>query len=159
MSMAIDPKVFRQTLGKFATGVTVIAVAEGDEVHAMTANAFTSVSLDPPLILVCIDHRARTLPMIRNAGKFAVNVLTAEQENLSRLFARQAVDEEPSFTFDTMDDSAPLLNGALAGMDCTVVQDIEAGDHAVLIAHVDRIVTGEGEPLCFYQGRYAKLAP
>jgi flavin reductase (DIM6/NTAB) family NADH-FMN oxidoreductase RutF len=154
----IDGKQFRQALGTFATGVTVIAVQDDQTVHGMTANAVSSVSLDPPLILVCVDHRARTLQLIRSVGVFSVNILSEEQENISRHFAKQSVDQIPEFTFTQQETASPILQNALTAMDCIVVQEVEAGDHTIFIARVQNIIMNEGEPLCFFKGKYMNLA-
>lgn len=155
--MAIDFKEFRNTLGHFATGVTVISVNNEGQTHGMTANAFSSVSLDPPLILVCVDHRANSLEFIKKSGYFGVNILKDEQEGISRKFAHQKLDAEPEFSFRQPEVGAPLLNGALANLNCKVDQAIEAGDHTIFIGEVLDIHTEEGKPLCFFKGQYTEL--
>ncbi|XID91420.1 flavin reductase family protein [Paenibacillaceae bacterium WGS1546] len=153
----MDPREFRNAMGTFATGVTVISVYHDGKAHGMTANAFSSVSLEPPLVLVCIDHRANSLGYIREAGHFGVNVLSSEQEDVSRLFAHQKLDKTPEIRFSET-EGAPLLEGALVQCNCKVVQTVEAGDHTIFIGEVGEIRRTEGEPLCFYQGKYRALA-
>ncbi|NRF94382.1 flavin reductase family protein [Paenibacillus frigoriresistens] len=154
----MDGKKFREALGSFATGVTVIGVNNDQTVHGMTANAVSSVSLDPPLILICVDHRAKTLPMIREAGAFSVNILSKEQENISRYFANQPLDQIPEFTFTNQETEAPILNNALTALDCKVHQEVEAGDHTIFIGRVQNIIINSGQPLCFFKGKYTILA-
>ncbi len=156
--MAIDARAFRNALGNFATGVTVISVDHEGQAHGMTANSFTSVSLAPPLILVCVDNRANSLGMIEKNGKFGVNILTDKQINISRLFAHQKVEEHPAFTFRYTESGVPLLDGALVNLGCDVFQTILAGDHTIFIGEVKDMQFGEGNPLCFFKGQYRELA-
>lgn len=155
--MSFDMREFRNAMGNFSTGVTVISVKDGEEVHAMTANAFSSVSLEPPIILVCIDNRANSLNLIKKAGVFGVNFLKDEQINISKFFAKQKVDAEPSFSFDITENGAPLLNDSLANLDCKVIQEVEAGDHTVFLGEVLGLNINEGNPLCFFKGQYRGL--
>lgn len=158
MQATVDSTLFRQALGKFATGVTVITAADSEMIHGMTANSLTSVSLDPPIILVCVDHRAKMLPLIRRAGAFGVNILGAGQERVSRHFANQAVDQKPEIAFTTDRYGVPLLEDALATLGCTVHQELEVGDHAVIFGCVEHVSFDSEDPLCFYQGKYTRLA-
>ncbi|OLO25292.1 flavin reductase [Alkalihalophilus pseudofirmus] len=155
--MEFDFREFRNAMGGFATGVTVISVENEGEVHGMTANAFSSVSLDPPLVLVCIDNRANSLSYIKESGFFGVNFLDAEQEGISRLFAKQKVTKDPVFKFEKSNGGAPLLKDALVNLNCKVYQTIDAGDHTIFIGEVLDLKVKDGEPLCFYKGQYRKL--
>ncbi len=157
MNGMVDAKKFRTAMGHFATGVTVIVSGQSDDIHAMTANAVTSVSLDPPLILVCIDSRAKMLKMIHDTGTFSVNILPRHQEALSRHFANQFIEEVPDVEFKSS-SASPTLQGALVSIVCTVANTVEAGDHTIFLGHVEHVEMSEGDPLIFYQGKYRELA-
>jgi flavin reductase (DIM6/NTAB) family NADH-FMN oxidoreductase RutF len=155
----IDKADYRKALGRFATGITVITVAKPDGgVHGMTANSFTSVSLTPPLILVCVDERAHLLPLLKAAGRFGVSVLQEDQRSVSELFARPNPEENPEIHFRSSLHGTPLLEGVLANLDCRVVDAHVAGDHTIFIAEVEEISWTEGNPLMYYGGGYRKLS-
>jgi flavin reductase (DIM6/NTAB) family NADH-FMN oxidoreductase RutF len=151
-----DPAIaFRRTLGMFATGVTVLTTRIDETVHGMTANAFMSVSLRPPLVLVSIDRRARMNNLLHEGTRFAVNVLEAGQAALSDHFARRETDgDEPRF--ELVHDT-PLVEGALAHLVCRVVRSYWGGDHSLFLGQVEYARYGEGEPLLFHGGRYERL--
>lgn len=158
--MDVDPREFRRTMGLFATGVTVITARAdnaGDVVHGMTANSVTSVSLDPLLVLVCIDNRARMRELIAAAGRFAINILSDGQQGLSRHFAgRKLPDTDVAFV-DL--EGVPTLPGSLAALVCTVDRLIEAGDHVVVFGRVDALSdhTGGERPLIYFAGAYREI--
>src|SRR3989442_2699317 len=134
MSPRMDPKAFRRVLGLFATGVTVVAAQHGDEIHGMTANAVTSVSLDPLLVLVCVGKHARMNQFIQGAGGFSINVLAEDQEPLSRYFSGAWPHQAPpEFRFVPW-PGGPRLVWALAAVGCVVDQRVEAGYHSALLA-------------------------
>jgi flavin reductase (DIM6/NTAB) family NADH-FMN oxidoreductase RutF len=152
-----DPALaFRKTLGMFATGVTVLTTRTGETVHGMTANAFTSVSLRPPLVLVAIDRRARLSNMLHEGTRFAVNVLEAGQASLSDHFAGRAVEGTPEPLFELVHDT-PLVEGALAHLVARVVRSYWGGDHSLFLGQVEYAHYGEGEPLLFHGGRYERI--
>jgi len=148
-------------MSRFATGVTVITTRLGDEVHGMTANAVTSVSLDPVLILICVDKTADTHDILPQAGCFAVNILDRDQEEISRVLATKK--GERSTKLDGVAHSfgatgAPLIDGSLAQLDCLIVKEYEGGDHTIFLGEVVAAKeSGEGEPLVFYGGRYGQF--
>ncbi len=155
----VDELAFRRTLGHLATGVTVITTHGDQGVHGMTANAVTSVSLDPPLILVCVDRRARMLRYIQERSAFGVNLLRETQEPLSRFFARSwKASAPPEYRFEEW-AGIPYLVGSLGGISCRVYQVLEGGDHAIVLGRVVGLRVDEpaGRPLLFYRGRYAGL--
>ena len=163
-STTLTSTAFRQAVGQFATGVTVITAERAPgRVHGMTANSFTSVSLDPLLILICVEERAHLLPLLKQHGRFGVNVLREDQQSLSEYFAgaERLREEEPEVgvRFRWTDDGIPLLEGALAQLTCRVVAMHPSGDHNVVIASVDSVEICEGRPLLFHCGRYKRLAP
>ena len=157
--MTVTPTEFRSALGSFATGVTVITVDSEGEVHGMTANAFSSVSLDPPLVLVCVDHRARTHAHLHARKRFGVNVLAEDQRIISEYYARPAQDHrhaeaEAGAHFDRTAHGTPVLNGALAYLECRLHSAQDAGDHTIFIAEVEEVVVRAGDPLLYYRGGY-----
>lgn len=152
-----DPAIaFRRTLGMFATGVTVLTTRAGDQVHGMTANAFMSVSLRPPLVLVSIDRRARMCSLLHEGTRLGINVLEAGQAELSDHFAGRAGEghEEPRFE---LVHETPLVEGALAHLVARVVRSYWGGDHSLFLGQVEYARYGEGEPLLFHGGRYERL--
>lgn len=160
--MTVTPTEFRSALGSFATGVTVITVDYEGEVHGMTANAFSSVSLDPPLVLVCVDHRARTHSHLHARKRFGVNVLAEDQQIISEYYARPAQDHrhaerEAGAHFDRTAHGTPVLNGALAYLECRLHSAQDAGDHTIFIAEVEQVVVRGGDPLLYYRGGYRNI--
>ncbi|HLS91722.1 MAG TPA: flavin reductase family protein [Limnochordia bacterium] len=154
--MAFDSRAFRNALGQFATGVTVITVKGPEGLHGMTANAFTSVSLDPPLVLVCIDKRNRTHSLIQEVGKFGVSVLAEDHENVSRHFA--GARELPiDVTFIEEGLGTPVIKESLAWLDCTVWRAYDGGDHTIIVGKVEALDAPGGKPLIFFQGAYRRL--
>lgn len=160
--MGFDPVQFRRALGRFATGVTIVTTRVNDETHGVTANSFTSVSLDPPLVLVCIDNRSRTRSFITEAGAFAINVLAEDQRKLSDFFARrQAPDlahELDTIPHHNGETRAPVIEGSLAFFDCHLRATLEGGDHTIFIGEVvDMNADEDARPLVFYKGKYHQL--
>jgi len=155
--LAGDPALaFRRTLGMFATGVTIITTRAGEQVHGMTANAFMSVSLRPPLVLVSIDRRARMCNLLHEGTRFGVNVLEAGQAALSDHFAGRARGGGVEPRFELVRDT-PLVEGALAHLVARVVRSYWGGDHSLFLGQVEYARYGEGEPLLFHGGRYERL--
>ncbi|GAK12391.1 flavin reductase family protein [Geomicrobium sp. JCM 19039] len=148
----MDDQLFRTAMSKFATGVTVIVAEQDGKPHGMTANAFMSVSLDPKLILISVDERARMLPIIEASQKFTVNVLRQEQKQMSMRFARQIPSEEP-FTFDRF-EGEPVIQQSLVSLVCTVHNTYVEGDHTLFIGNVTNLRIEDGNPLAFYEGGY-----
>lgn len=156
------PDEFRKALSQFATGVTVVTVRHGcSQVHGMTANAFTSVSLNPLLILVCIDRTARTHPLVHKLKRFGISVLEEHQEGLARYFAQVEQDHESAerlgVKYKASEKGTPMLEGALAQLDCRLVSSFEAGDHTIFVGEVEQVEMREGQPLVYYRGRYRRL--
>lgn len=159
MDAPVTPDEFRAALGRFATGVTVITVEMAEDgVHGMTANAFCSVSLRPPLVLVCVDHLAETYLHLRERGQFGVSVLKADQDALSEFFADPERNPDAAYRlgirYRKMKSGRPVLEGALANMDCRIVDAHAAGDHTIFVAEVREVSLAEGEPLLYFRGRY-----
>lgn len=156
----IDDRAFRETMGRFATGVTVVTTAVADGTPAgVTINSFTSLSLEPPLVLFCLDHDARTLPLFLDAGVFAVNILAADQAALCDRFAQAPYDWK-NVDVEIWETGAPILTRALAALDCTLTSAALGGDHRILIGQVQRLgVLREAEPLVYYRSAFHRLAP
>jgi flavin reductase len=156
---------FRKALGRFASGITVITVdkEEAPGIHGMTANSFTSVSLVPPQILVCVSEKARTLGLLHSAGRFGVTVLRDDQQAFSDYFAFGPQDpaegERLGVRFRRGGNGTPLLEGGLATLECRVVAAHVSGDHTVFIGEVEELSWTEGNPLLYFAGQYRTLEP
>ena len=157
----IDSARFRRVLGHFATGVTIITAAPRDEpVVGMAVNSFTSVSLDPPFVAFCAAHSSTTWPHIRAAGRFCVNIMAEDQEDLSRLFATRGADRFSRVAWHPAESGAPILEGALAWIDCDIDAEHEAGDHSIVVGRVRGLdLEEEGKPLVFFRGGYGRFEP
>jgi len=161
--MSLTTSDFRKAMGRFATGVTIITTDHDGEVHGMTANAFTAVSLDPPLVLVCVDRRARTHAHLHARKRFGVNVLSSRQQAISEYYARPKEThkhpESAGAHFDRTTHGTPVLEGALAYLECRLHSAKSAGDHTIFIAEVEQVEVRDGEPLLYYRSRYRSIAP
>ncbi|SDW49348.1 NADH-FMN oxidoreductase RutF, flavin reductase (DIM6/NTAB) family [Amycolatopsis xylanica] len=153
----MDTMSVRKTLGRFASGVTVVTTARGTtgEVHGMTANAFTSVSLDPPLVLISVSTSAKMDRRIEETGRYGISVLSGEQKPLSLHFAGAA--HEPDLVDFVWRDDLPLLDGALAHLTCSVRASYPAGDHTLHIGEIDGLWHRDGDPLVFFSGELRSL--
>jgi flavin reductase (DIM6/NTAB) family NADH-FMN oxidoreductase RutF len=158
MPSAIDPELFREVFGRFGTGVAVITSSGPGGPGGMTANALCSLSLDPLLALVCFENRARTLPIVRAAERFAVNVLASDQEHLAGVFASKLPEGEKLGGVDhRLVEGVPVIDGALAWATCDLRELIAGGDHTIAIGEVVTMGLGGGEPLLWYGGEYRRL--
>ena len=158
--MSIDSATFRSVLGRFVSGVTIVTARDAEGVdHGMTASAFCSVSLDPPLILVSIAHDATLHPVLMERDELAVSILTESQEAIARRFAEKLDDrfEGVGFTRGTI-TGAPIIDGALGVIEGRVVHRYSGGDHTIFVAEVLAASAAKGEPLVYYRGGYAHLA-
>jgi flavin reductase (DIM6/NTAB) family NADH-FMN oxidoreductase RutF len=158
--MSISSDDFKRALGLWATGVTIVTARSGERVHGMTVSAFTEVSLDPPLVLVCADKSSNTLPLIEEGRVFGVNVLARDQDDLSNRFASKK-DEWRRFEgldYDRGVTGAPLLRGTTANLDCEVIAAHEHGDHIVIVGVVREVRTSARPPLLYFGGRYGSFA-
>jgi flavin reductase (DIM6/NTAB) family NADH-FMN oxidoreductase RutF len=158
MTDPLDRERYRRVFGHFATGVAVVTCATGRASGGMTANAVCSVSLDPLLALVCFEHSARTLPLVRDAGRFAVNVLRAGSEEIARTFASKVPESEKLRDVPhRLEAGMPVLDAALAWIVCDLRQLVPAGDHEIAIGEATAMDVAEGDPLLWYQGAYRAL--
>ena len=154
----MDPDVLRRILRRFAAGVTVItSVNDAGEPVGMTATAFSSVSLDPPMVLVCVNATARTRHAIEGSTGYGVNILADGQETIARQFATSALDKFAGVAWRGGQTGVPLIEGALATLECQVVQAVEAGTHIVYIGSVLAGDEPGGEPLLYHDGSYRTL--
>lgn len=154
----IGPDDFRKVLGHFASGVTVITTADAEgRPTGLTATAFTSVSLDPPLILVCVSHKSQSYGALLERGHFAVNFLRREQEDISKRFATQRLDKFDGISHRMSALQLPILTEALAHLECVTVSRHIEGDHTILVGRVEACDTTAGAPLLYFRGQYASL--
>lgn len=160
LSGGVSPDTFRAVLGRFASGITVVTLSDPmGRPHGMTVSAFSSVSMTPPLVLVCIDRVATMLPLFEPAGTFGVNLLSGAQADLSRRFADEAMELRfDGVAWEPGPGGAPWLNSAHANLSCRVTQRVTAGDHEIIVGlvigarHAD-----SSEPLVYHRGTYARL--
>ncbi len=153
-----DGARFRQVLGHFATGVTVVTAVDDTGPLGLAVNSFTSVSLDPPLVAICVNRASTTWPRIRATGRFTVNILSADQEGVSRRFASTGGNRFAGVGWQPSPAGAPVLDGALAWIDATVEAEHDGGDHLLVVGLVSALdVTREGAPLVFYRGGYGRF--
>ncbi len=146
----IDPRELRNALGAFMTGVTVVTTLDGDgNPRGLTANSFTSVSLDPPLVLFCIAKNAFSCPLFAGAARFAINILTEEQRDVSSTFASKIEDRFATVDWRPGQTGSPVLTGAAAWLDCRMHDQVDAGDHLILIGRVVAFDYSSANPLGF----------
>jgi len=155
----VDPATFRQLLGRFATGVTVVTTRTSDgRPLGMTASSVASVSLDPPLLLVCVDRKNDMRGALEHARHFVLNVLAADQEALSRRFAAEATDRFDGVDYRDNKQGLPVLDGVLATIECEKTDVVPGGDHTVYFGRVTGGAVTDRRPLLYYRGGYAGLA-
>ena len=155
-----DPRELRNELGRFPTGVTVITTCPpGGKREGLTANSFSALSLDPPLVLWSIGRKSASIASFVESGHFAINVLRAGQSDISHRFATPSADKFEGLVVGVGVGNSPLLPGVLASFECKVESTIEGGDHLLFVGRVHKISYGDGEPLIFNAGRYATAQP
>jgi len=161
--MASDPEFFRAVMGHFVTGVSVVTAFDGDRPQGITVNALSSVSLQPPLVMIALDRRRFITPTVRATGRYAVNVLAENQQELSDCFAGADVTpgrgEFCGAAWHPGETGLPLIDGAIAALECSVVETFSAGDHDLFIGHVDALNSraDHPQPLLFYRRRYLRI--
>ena len=158
MQSALDPLRLRRVLGSFPTGVTMLAALVDGEPAGLAANSFVSVSLDPPMVSVCVAHTSTTWPVLRRARRLGVSVLGADQEHAGRQLSARGVDRFAGLPVRTSPDGVVLLDGASAWLDCSIEREIPAGDHDIVLLRVhDLDADPEVAPLVFHGSRYRRL--
>jgi flavin reductase (DIM6/NTAB) family NADH-FMN oxidoreductase RutF len=156
--MSIDPDTFRSALGRFASGVTVVTTRDGaGQDHGLTVSAFCSLSLEPPLVLVCIDAEASMHPVLSQVTHFAVNVLAEGQEPLARRFAAPETDRFDGVGYERGATGAPILDDVVAYLECRKTTMLPGGDHTVFVGEVEHAEVHSSGPLLYYRGGYAQL--
>ena len=155
--MPIDPDLFRSVLGRFATGVTVVTARDDRGDHGMTVSAFSSLSLEPPLILVCVAHDAMMTPVMATTKDFVVNILSDGQEALSRRFSSKLDDRFVGIGFTRGEQEVVILDDVQAWMECRVMHRYVEGDHTIITGAVERAHARDARPLLYYRGGYAQL--
>ena len=162
-SPGLDPRHFRDVAGSFATGVTVVTTHGERGPRGMTANAVASLSLDPTLFLVCVEVHGGSFDAMQEAGRFAINMLAADQEDVSRFFAQPTDEQTPmgGHAWRMSDGGSPLLDGALAWVDCRTHSVLDAGDHKIFVGEVTgcEVARPDADPLLFFRGRYRGISP
>ncbi len=153
----IDTTLFRHVMGRFASGVTVVTTAYEGRLAGLTVSSFTSLSLEPTLVLVCIDRSAASHDVIAKSGRFAVNILAEGQEYLSRRFASKETEKFTAGTFEISSNGLPLLTGALAQIECALHSAFPGGDHTIYIGEVLAATCTDGRPLLYYRSGYHTL--
>jgi flavin reductase (DIM6/NTAB) family NADH-FMN oxidoreductase RutF len=156
--MTVDPDTFRSALGRFASGVTVVTSRDGSgRDHGLTVSAFCSLSLEPPLVLVCIDQEASMHPVLDQATHFAVNILAVGQEAIARRFAAPETDRFEGIGFVRGNTGAPILDDVLAYVECRKTSVTIGGDHTIVVGEVEHAEARSSGPLLYYRGGYAQL--
>jgi flavin reductase (DIM6/NTAB) family NADH-FMN oxidoreductase RutF len=156
--MAVDKAEFRRAMGHFAAGVTVVTSKFGaDHLGGITVTAFTSLSLEPPLVLICIDKKARVHEHLNVGGNFAVNMLAEDQELISRQFASSKGNPFHEVGHREGATGAPLIQGAIAAVECRIVDALPGGDHTIFVGEVEATHVPEGRPLLYFRGGYSQL--
>jgi flavin reductase (DIM6/NTAB) family NADH-FMN oxidoreductase RutF len=154
----IDPDTFRSVLGRFASGVTIVTARDDAGVdHGMTVSAFCSLSLDPPLVLLCVDHAASMYELLLTHPQFGISILSSNQEAYSRRFADPDSDRFDGIAYSRGESGVVLLEESLAHLECRVTEHYEGGDHTIFIAEVEHAEPRDGRPLLYYRGGYAQL--
>ena len=155
--MAIDPDEFRSLLGRFASGVTILTARDGGKDHGMTVSAFCSASLEPPLVLACVDRSADMYAILSRASHFGISILAGGQEALSRRFAELPAGRFDGIGFTRGETGVVLLDDAIAHLECRRLERYDAGDHGVFLGEVERGAAFDARPLLYYRGGYAAL--
>jgi 3-hydroxy-9,10-secoandrosta-1,3,5(10)-triene-9,17-dione monooxygenase reductase component len=160
INKAIDPRAFRDTLGHYASGITIIGGYEHDEPVGFTCQAFYSVSTTPPIVSFSVMTNSTTYPRIRETGRFSVNVLSHSQHTISDQFARKGTDKWAGIEWTMTANRNPVIAGTLMWLDCTIIAEYEMGDHQVVFGHVNEMSPAEwhvGQPLLYFKGQYRHL--
>ncbi len=155
--MTNPTQILKDVFGRFASGVTVVTARHGEDIHGMTASAVTSLSADPPLLLVSVDHRATMCEFLKKAGSFAVNILTLEQEALSNRFASRGPKEFSDIPQKAGVTGSPVFAESLAYAECKIRHILPGGDHDIFVGEIVAGAAHEGVPLLYYKGKYRSL--
>lgn len=154
----IDDAKFKQAMSHFASGVTVVTTEQDSRLYGMTVSAFSSLSLDPRLVLVCIEKNVKTHDVIASAGRFGVSILADGQQEISNRFASRSDTKFEGVTVERRELGVPLIAGALCTLECRVHEQLPGGDHTIFIGEVVTAEVAEGQPLLYFRSRYQSLA-
>ena len=160
--IGIDAAAYRHVMGHFPTGVTIITAVDPDDGSpvGLAASSFTSVSMDPPLVLFCAGNHSSSWPRIQRAGSYCVNIVGADHEWISRQFSSKVPDKFANVGWRTESSGAPVLNDAHAWIDCVIHEEVAAGDHVLVVGRVVALGAAEdGGPLAYYRGAYGQFSP
>jgi flavin reductase (DIM6/NTAB) family NADH-FMN oxidoreductase RutF len=156
--MSINKNEFRAALGRFASGVTVVTLRDADgRLHGITVSAFCSVSLEPPLVLVCIEKKAGSHHAFSDGKAFVVNLLAAGQQHISDRFASRIADKFEGVAYRSGIENLPVLDDALANLECILKYSYDAGDHTIFVGEIENAHISDGEPLIYFHGSYRKI--
>lgn len=157
-TMPVSQDEFRLALSRFASGVTVVTTRDEDgRLHGITVSAFSSVSLDPPLVLVCIEKSAGSHHVFERSGIFVVNVLSSEQRDISERFASQIADRFDKIEMSLNIDGLPIISNCIATLECVVKITADGGDHSIFVGEVENAIVREGDPLIYFRGDYRTI--
>lgn len=157
--MPVDNEEFRNALGRFASGVSVVTTIDAaGAMHGITVSAFSSVSLDPPLILICIEKTAGSHHAFEESRIFNVNVLSSRQRAMSERFASPNADKFDGIDIEIAENTIPVINGCLAILECSLKEVFDGGDHSIFLGEVERTTVNDGDPLIYFRSGYRKLA-
>ncbi len=154
---AMDPAEFRNVIGRFLTGVTVVTTAHGGALHGITASAVASLSIDPPTLIVCLNKQSVTRVAVAAAGRFVVNVLAADQADIAMHFASKSPEKFVRMAVEPGLHGLPRLPGAIAAIDCRVALEIDGGTHSIFVGRAETAATAPGAPLGYFRGRFVQL--
>jgi flavin reductase (DIM6/NTAB) family NADH-FMN oxidoreductase RutF len=155
--VGVRPDEYKAALSKFSSGVTIVTVSAGDELHGMTATSFASLSLDPPLVLVCLEKTTRTHSLVVKSGAFVVNVLADHQQSIARVFSEHGLKRFDDLPHRRGPSNAPVLDGSIAWVECSVYRIDDGGDHDIVIGEVLECGARFGRPLLYWNRAYRSL--
>ncbi len=156
--MAISKDEFRDSLGRFASGVTVVTTKDGSgKLHGLTVSAFCSVSLEPPLILICIDKQIGSHHALKDSQHFVVNILSENQQHLSNQFASKRENKFEGISFQTGIADLPVLDGCLVNLECSLRHCYDGGDHTIFVGEIQQTYVSDGNPLTYFHGHYRQF--
>ncbi|MBW3563765.1 MAG: flavin reductase family protein [Acidobacteria bacterium] len=156
--MAVTPVEFREGLSRFASGVTVVTTLDADGLpHGLTVSAFCSLSLEPPLVLICIEKGIRSHQALSRASRFVVNILSSEQLDVSSRFASPLEDRFEGVEWRAGTGGVPVIEGTLANLECTIHSNFEGGDHTIFVGRVESLSVSDGAPLLYFKSTYREL--
>ena len=157
--MPITSEEFRTALSRFPSGVTVVTTRDGDDrFHGITVSAFCSLSLDPPRVLICVEKTTGSHLALQSSKAFVVNMLSAEQQDVSNRFASMAEDKFEDLEFETGIDGIPLLLGCIATLECRVTNAYDGGDHSIFVGEVEKATVNDGDPILYFRGDYRSIS-